>query len=196
MLSDNQHSTAVDETSHSRQNSGQSFNTHPLSENLVAWFIRNGGSLNSNVRIVYSDSHGFHMRVATPLNSSVVASCPLKLTLSSLNLDPNHDDVLHVESPLQQCRGKVPDHILTYLLLIEQCKKGKDSPWYAYIACLPESESMTTPLWFDEQDASFLAGTGLAPAARERKEEMARQWEQATSVMKEHGIDLADKTDL
>ncbi|KAH7383293.1 hypothetical protein BKA66DRAFT_570329 [Pyrenochaeta sp. MPI-SDFR-AT-0127] len=196
MLLNNHQPTSVDETSRGRQRPSQDFSTHPLSENLVAWFTQHGGSIDSGARIVYSDSHGFHMRVATPLNSSFVASCPLKLTLSSLNLDPNQKEVFHIESPLEQCRGKIPDHILTYLLLIEQRKKGKDSPWYAYIACLPGPEGMTTPLWFDEQDASFLVGTGLAPAARERREEMLRQWEQATNVMKEYGVALADEIDF
>ena len=125
-----------------------------------------------------------------------MASCPLKLTLSSLNLDPNEKEVLYAESPLEQCRGKIPDHVLTYLLLIEQRKKGEKSPWHAYISCLPGPETMTTPLWFDESDVVFLAGTSLAPATKERKAELERQWENAVGVMKALGMPLADEIDL
>ena len=172
------------------------FSTHPLADELVTWFRQNGGSLSPDVQVVNSDSHGFHMRAVRPLSSPVVASCPLRLTLSFLNLDPNQKEVLHLESSLRQCQGKIPNHILTYLLLIEERSKGKVSPWYAYIACLPGSESMTTPLWFDEEDMAFLTGTTLAPAARERKEDMHTQWEQAVSIMQELGIALSDEVDL
>jgi hypothetical protein len=136
------------------------------------------------------------VRAVRPLRSPVVVTCPLNLTLSCLNLDSDQKEVIHIDSPLQQCKGKIPDHILTYLLLIEQRKKGKDSPWHAYISCLPGPESMTTPLWFDEEDLAFVVGTSLAPAAKERQEEYQRQWELALRVMKDAGIALADETDL
>ncbi|KAF1845379.1 SET domain-containing protein [Cucurbitaria berberidis CBS 394.84] len=173
--------------------SSKDFSTHPLAQELVTWFTQNGGSLSSDVQVVNSDSRGFHMRAVRPLSSPVVASSPLKLTLSILNLDPDEKEVLHIESPLRQCQGKIPDHILAYLILIEQRKKGTGSPWHAYIACLPGPESMTTPLWFDGDDMAFLTGTSLAPAARERKEDMQRHWEQAVTVMKELCIPLADE---
>jgi hypothetical protein len=172
------------------------FGSHPSAERLVTWFTQNGGQLSPDVQIVFSDSRGFHMRAMRPLSSTLVASCPLKLTLSSLNLDANEKEVLYVESPLQQCQAKIPDHILTYLLLIEQRNKGEKSPWHAYISCLPGPESMTTPLWFDESDVAFLAGTSLAPATKERKAELQRQWENAVAVMRELGIHLADEIDL
>ncbi|KAF1828582.1 SET domain-containing protein [Decorospora gaudefroyi] len=178
------------------QNSSHDFSAHPLVEYLVAWFTQNGGQLNGDVQIVFSDSRGFHMRVVKPFSSPVVASCPLKLTLSCLNLDPNQEEVLVVDSPLQQCRGEIPDHILTYLLLIEQRKRGNESPWHAYIACLPMPESMNTPLWFDNDDMVFLAGTSLAPAAKEKKGELHQHWEHALTVMKERGIALADGIDF
>jgi hypothetical protein len=170
------------------QLSGQGYGTHPSAESLVTWFTENGGRLSPDVHIVYSESRGYHMRATRPLSSPVVASCPLKLTLSHLNLDPDQEDVLSIESPLQQCRGQIPDHILSYLLLIEQRNKATESPWHAYMACLPGPESMTTPLWFNEDDMVFLKGTSLAPAARERRAELHQQWEHALAVMKELGV--------
>jgi hypothetical protein len=174
----------------------QTYATHPKAEALVRWFTDNGGHLSNDVQIDFSNSRGFHMRAARPLKSPIVVTCPLNLTLSCLNLDPNQKAVLAVESCLQPCQGKIPDHILTYLLLIEQRSKGKESPWYAYINCLPGAESMTTPLWFDDEDLPFLTGTSLAPAAKERKSVYYQQWEQALSVMKDAGVALASKVDL
>ncbi|KAF1944816.1 SET domain-containing protein [Clathrospora elynae] len=178
------------------QKSSQDYDARPLAESLVAWFTQHGGRLSPDVQLVHSDSRGFHMRALRPLSSPVVASCPLGLTLSYRNLDPSQKEVLPIGSPLQQCRGKIPDHILTYLLLIEQRKEGENSPWHAYIACLPGPESMTTPIWFDEDDMAFLAGTSLAPAARERRNDLHQQWEHAVKVMRELDIALADEIDL
>jgi hypothetical protein len=175
--------------------SSNGFTTHPLAQQLVSWFTQNGGWLSKDVQIVYSQSQGHHMRALRPTAPEVV-TCPLKLTLSSLNLDPNQKEVLPITSPLQQCRGKIPDHILTYLLLIEQRSKGKESPWYNYIACLPGPQSMTTPLWFDEETQAFLAGTSLAPAAKERQAELHKQWDSAVSVMRELGIAWVEDVEL
>jgi hypothetical protein len=169
---------------------------HPKADALIQWFTEHGGQLSDAVQIAFNDSRGFHMRAVRPLQSPVVVTCPLKLTLSCLNLDPEQKHVLCVDSWLQPCQGKIPDHILTYLLLIEQRNKGKESPWHAYIACLPGAESMTTPLWFDDGDMAFLAGTSLAPAAKERKTLYYQQWEQALGIMKDAGVALADEVDL
>jgi hypothetical protein len=181
---------------HTHPQSDEVVEYHPLTEGLIQWFTQHGGQLSPDVHVAYSRSRGFHMRAIGPLKSSVVVTCPLKLTLSCLNLDPEQKEVPCIDSPLQLCRGKIPDHILTYLLLIEQQKKGKDSPWHAYVACLPGPESMTTPLWFSGEDMTFLAGTSLAPAANERKAQYHQQWEHAINVMKEAGVALADEVSL
>jgi hypothetical protein len=55
---------------------------------------------------------------------------------------------------------------------------------------------MTTPLWFDEEDVAFLAGTSLAPALNERRADYQKQWHEAVGVMKEVGIVWADEVDL
>ncbi|KAH7092983.1 hypothetical protein FB567DRAFT_514396 [Paraphoma chrysanthemicola] len=161
---------------------------------LSRWFTQGGGHISSDADIAYSDSRGFHLRATRPLSSPVVVTCPLQLTLSCLNLDPDHQQVLHIDSLLQQCRQKIPDHVLTYLLLIEQRKKGTASPWHAYLAALPGPDSMTTPLWFDEDDMAFLAGTGLMPAIKERKAEYQQQWQNAVKVLSE--IDAAQSADI
>ncbi|KAH6633360.1 hypothetical protein C7974DRAFT_392629 [Boeremia exigua] len=192
MSSDEPQSGPTIDTSSS---SSYSFSKHPLTEDLLSWFTQNGGWLSPDVQVVYNESQGRHMRALRPTTPEVV-TCPLRLTLSSLNLDPDQKEVLPITSPLQQCRGRLPDHILTYLLLIEQRIKGKESPWHSYIACLPGPESMTTPLWFDDKDVAFLAGTSLSPALKERKADYQKQSEDAVSVMKEVGVSWADQVDF
>lgn len=174
----------------------EAYSTHPAADTLLQWFQEQGGQMSDDVHIVHSNSQGFHMRAIRPLTSPIVVTCPLKLTLSCLNLDPKQKEVTHVASCLQPCQGKIPDHILTYLLLIEQRNKGEDSPWHAYISCLPGPGTMATPLWFDEQDMTFLAGTSLAPAAKERKSAYYQEWEHAVTVLKDVGAPLANEVDL
>ncbi|KAH7396571.1 hypothetical protein DE146DRAFT_41279 [Phaeosphaeria sp. MPI-PUGE-AT-0046c] len=175
---------------------GEAYTTNPATEALLQWFQEQGGHISDDVRVVHNNSQGFHMRAIRPLTSPVVVTCPLKLTLSCLNLDPEQKEVWHIASCLRPCQGKIPDHILTYLLLIEQRLMGKDSPWHAYITCLPGPDTMATPLWFDEQDMTFLAGTSLAPAAKERKTDYYQQWAQAVTVMKDLGVSLAEQVDF
>jgi hypothetical protein len=196
MSRDNPKPVDVSGTNRTHPQSDEACEHHPLTEGLIQWFTHHGGQLSPDVRVAYSSARGFHMRATGPLKSSVVVTCPLKLTLSCLNLDPEQKEVLCIDSVLQLCRGKIPDHILTYLLLIEQQKKGSESPWHAYIACLPGPESMTTPLWFSDEDIIFLAGTSVAPAAKERKAEYHQQWDHAITVMREAGIALADAVSL
>jgi hypothetical protein len=196
MSSDERQATEEENAGQRRQDSGENFGSHPLAEDLVQWFTQNGGNLSQDVQVVYSSFRGFHMRAMGPLHMPAVVTCPLRLTLSCLNLDPKQQDIIQIDSPLQHLQSKIPDHILTYLLLSDQRQKGLDSPWHAYIACLPELQSMTTPLCFNGDDFNFLAGTNLAPAARERKSEYHRQWEHAETVMREAGIALADTITL
>ncbi|KAL6712139.1 hypothetical protein ACN47E_000016 [Coniothyrium glycines] len=176
--------------------SGHGFRNHPQLDALVSWFVAKGGWMNPDVQISYSDLNGFHMRAVRSFSLTPLVSCPLSLTISHLNLDPSRTEVITIDSPLRLCQGHIPRHILTYLLLIEQRASGAASPWHAYIACLPDSEYMTTPIWFDEDDMAFLVGTGLAPAARDRREELYKQWQNAITVLKEFGIALHHDLDF
>jgi hypothetical protein len=196
MSSKEGHSLAAASPTPNWEESDEGASKHLLAENLVKCFTQNGGQLSTDVWIAYTQSRGFHLQAVRPLTSPTVVSCPLKLTLSCLNLDPQQTEILHVDSPLRQCLGKIPDHILTYLLLIEQKKKGEASPWHSYIRCLPGPESMTTPLWFDNEDMAFLAGTSLAPAVKERRVNYCGQWEHALSVLKGASIALAEEVTL
>ena len=169
---------------------GNSDHVSPV-ERLVHWFKTNGGELSPDVEIVFSDARGYHCRAVRRLSSAVVAKCPLSLTLSYLNLDRAQSIVPYVESPLAKCLGQVPNNVLTSLFLVEQrLRPDKDRlKWYPYIACLPEPTSMTTPLWFDDEDMQCLAGTNLARETSVKLDQLTQEWNHAKEVLEKVGID-------
>lgn len=191
--------TPEDSVSRKHQSSiTSSIDSHPLTEELTNWFKENGGWLNPDVRILFSDSRGFHLRATRSLSSQDVAICPLRLTLSFLNVDPTQSAVLHVSSPLQKCMGRIPNHVLTYLLLMEQrhlASKG-ESQWQSYMACLPGPDSLTTPLWFDDEDMESLEGTNLAKMTVVRKNELLKEWEQAEGILRQVQKNIPEDFDL
>ncbi|KAF2707018.1 SET domain-containing protein [Pleomassaria siparia CBS 279.74] len=165
-------------------------------ETLLAWFSQNKGWLNPHVRVVFDDSRGFHVIASRPLNCPMVARCPLSLTLSYLCLDHSQDRVPHVTSPLQNCLGKLPDFVLNYLFLVEQGHLGKDSPWHPYISCLPTPKTMTTPIWFTDEDMECLKGTNLMQATKDRLQGLREQWVHAQAVMSESGVAMPSEFDF
>jgi hypothetical protein len=159
-------------------------------QTLVDWFKENRGYLSPDVEIAYDKSSGFHVRATRPLTSPMVVRCPLKLTISHLNLDHSQTIVPHINSPLQQCLGEIPDRVLTYLLLIEQrclADEGK-SAWQPYFECLPKPDEMTTTLWFDKKDMEYLQGTDLHQATLMKKRELTDEYEDAVSALMRLGI--------
>lgn len=168
---------------------------HPA-EALLAWFSLHKGWFNPDVRIIFDDSHGFHVVAAKPLSSPTVATCPLSLAFSYLSLDHSQTVVPHVHSPLQRCLGQVPDYVLNYLFLVEQRCLGDKSPWHPYIACLPGPETMATPIWFTDEDMEYLQGTNLMQATKDRQKGLQDQWERAQSVMNASGITMPSSFNL
>ncbi|KAF2690194.1 SET domain-containing protein [Lentithecium fluviatile CBS 122367] len=174
------------------------FEAHPQAERLVDWFKANAGWLSPDVEIAYSNSRGFHLRAIRPLSSSVLVRCPLRLTLSHLNLDNTQTAVLHVDSPLKAFVGVLPNHVLTRLLLIEQryLAKTGEGPWQPYIACLPEPEAMTSSVWFDDDDMDCLVGTNLAAATRSTLALLTEEWEHAVEVLRDAKLPTPDFLEL
>ncbi|ORY13089.1 hypothetical protein BCR34DRAFT_600206 [Clohesyomyces aquaticus] len=164
-------------------------NVQDPAKNAHDWFIRNGGQLHHQVEIAQSKTSGFHVRASAKVSSPTVAVCPYKLTISYLNLDHSKDYVRHVHSDLQKCLGRVPDHVLSYLLLIEQRTLREKSFWYPYIACLPLPEDMSTPVWFTPEDMKYLDGTNLVHATSEQHRLWGDEWRDAQLALDEAGID-------
>ncbi|KAF2205544.1 SET domain-containing protein [Delitschia confertaspora ATCC 74209] len=168
---------------------GPNFSVTDPAGKLLNWFVANQGYINQHVKFVHDDSRGFHVRAAQSLQAPTVVTCPLSLTLSSLNLDPSPTAVRHVDSDLHKFRATLPERILSVLLLIEQASLGEKSFWYPYIACLPPSESLSTPLYFTNEDLRWLEGTNLLKATEERRKVWREEWKAACNMLREGGID-------
>ena len=156
---------------------------------LLKWFTDNGGVLNDGVRILHDEDRGFHVRALRQLDpKDVVANCPLSLTLSYLNLDHTQTSVPHSTSPLQKCLGAIPNDVLSYLLLVEQLVLEDASPWRHYIACLPDQDELTTPLWFTYKERHYLVGTDLLHDTHKLRAQLREEWKDALNVMASVGL--------
>ena len=158
---------------------------------LLSWSRSHAGShIHPDLQVVYDDSQGYHGRARKKLATPTVITCPLKLTLSWLNLDHGQTAVVrHIQSPLQAVLNRVPNEVLSILVLVEQASLGENSFWHPYIDCLPPSEALTTPLYYTEEDLRWLEGTNVANATRERRQAWQEEWEAACSVLKDAGVD-------
>lgn len=162
-------------------------------ERLLDWFQKNGGWLNPSVEIANNEEHGFHMRAKQNLQGPFdVVKCPLKLTLSHLNLDPNQKWVPYHRSPLQACLGKLPDRVVAYLLLIEQLVLGDDSPWAQYIDCLPDDKDF---IYSTTKSYPNFETTALRNAKSKKLQDYEREHREALSVMAEVGMSGSETYD-
>ncbi|KAF1998294.1 SET domain-containing protein [Amniculicola lignicola CBS 123094] len=150
--------------------------------------VNNGGWLNPDVQIVYDERQGFQALAADILKTPFkVATCPIGLTISHLNLDPTQTAVPLVASPLQKLLGTtIEKHVLSYLLLVEQMHLSTASRWYPYLACLPHPREMTTPVWYTDDELENLEHTAVLEATRSRKAQYLKEHAAATLLMKEH----------
>jgi hypothetical protein len=167
---------------------------------LLKWFTEKGGRLHDSVRILHDEERGFHMRALGPLDPKhVVVDCPLSLTLSYLNLDHTQTLVPHFASPLQRCLGIVPNDVLSYLLLIEQLVLEDASPWRHYVACLPDQDELTTPLWFTHEERRYLEGTDLFHDIQKLEAQLREEWKDAKNAMAKvelKGSEIYEECDL
>ncbi|KAF2866922.1 hypothetical protein BDV95DRAFT_647975 [Massariosphaeria phaeospora] len=154
-----------------------------LADTLREWFLENGGWLNPDVDVKFNEERGYHICAAKPLSSFHVATCPIALTLSHLNLDPDQKHVPFVGGPLQKCYGKIPNEVLTYLLILEEYHaEPRSARWGPYFDALPPPSAMTNTLHFSWEDMHFLEATNLRQATLDRKEHLFKAWRQAMNM--------------
>jgi hypothetical protein len=59
---------------------------------------------------------------------------------------------------------------------------------WPYIDALPPRESLTTPLFFSDEELRLLTGTNLFPAVAQRRQEWQAESEAVRSVIGEDGL--------
>jgi hypothetical protein len=167
---------------------------------LLEWFARNGGFVNSAVSLRKTAEYGYHFMASKdlPINSTP-CSCPFSLTLSYLNLLPSPPAGIKSyadESLCSKLVGKISKSAVGSFFLAEQRLKGSESFWAPYIEALPKNDDLTTPLWFTREDLKWLAGTNVYSSTEAqsrtavglRKAMYENEWKSGIAVLKKTGV--------
>ncbi|KAL8815037.1 MAG: hypothetical protein Q9223_005792 [Gallowayella weberi] len=132
------------------------------------WFLEHGGTFGEHVELHYKPARGSHLRLSqksTLSAGSCIISCPHSLTLSCYNAHSFADEFGH--DPAGDANS-ISSWNLFRFFLVEQYQLKNESFWQPYICTLPDpltKHPFNTPLYYDEEDSTFLRGTSLEPGA-------------------------------
>jgi hypothetical protein len=164
---------------------------------LVNWVIQHGGTVDKSVRIAQDASRGVHLQVkadwpaAIPKETRVI-NTPISVSMSWYN-------AVGYESP----RGSFPKYGVDFprkwideigpeetsaFFLMGQYLRGQEGFWYPYLRTLPQPGQLTTPLFFGEEDVDWIQGTGIPEASVERIKIWDRKYDEAITLLEEHGF--------
>lgn len=174
-------------------------------QHLLNWFRENGGIFNDDITIAENDTFGVHFRARKALEPNIeVCVCPAKVTISYLNVAGSNTDIATqlgirvVNGDVTKLVGRVPEHVMSYFVLMEQRLLGENSFWYWYINCLPMESEMTTPLFFSEEDLKWILGTNLHTSDTDpsrssvalRRSMWEQEWKEGCDAMRSQGISV------
>ena len=135
---------------------------------LLRWFREHGGYLHEDIQLIHNSEYGYHyVAEGRPIEAKeTVCHCPFGLTLSHLNVMRDAPTSIVNCSETSKCSNllknlKIERSTTAIFFLIEQRLKAKESFWFPYIQLLPDAISMTTPLWFGDDELAYLRGTNL-----------------------------------
>ena len=196
-------STSADEKDTASQGVAQDISEPPSlqrtldnHQNLAQWVTQHGGFVDQRLKIRYDASKGYHGIVEdghTIAAHTRIASCPLPVTLSVLN-------VLDI-SPFQQHGTRFPNSflqkyqfatdILQTFFLMDQHVRGEQSFWAPYIKTLPSIEDVESLQFESEEDTAWIRGTNLEPAFAAQARKWLNQFEEANELLKDLGWESA-----
>ena len=159
-----------------------------LTEDLRSWFTSKGGRLHVNVEIAYSSVDGYYLQSNGEIAaSSLIVHCPRATTISI-------DDIKKVDWP-DSFKSHFLDsssEVLVRFLLVHEYCLGQDSKWWPYLATLPSpgdqvgERNLQTPLYFTEEDRSWLQGTNIEAAVVRREHEWQKEFNQGMAFFKDY----------
>ncbi|KAL1651942.1 hypothetical protein SLS58_000065 [Diplodia intermedia] len=160
-------------------------------DHLVDWFVQHGGYVHPGVRFgqdAYGGVAAFAKEdISSPPSGGLhLLTCPLQLQLS------------HHQAP-KAVQDQLPEHVLRNIALITETLLAEKSLWAPYIACLPKTEQLHTPIFFSEEmtqeavnekrnDTAWLLGTNLDKAWRPRAEQWKEDWESAVRALEKQDL--------
>ncbi|GAB7352361.1 hypothetical protein MBLNU459_g2800t1 [Dothideomycetes sp. NU459] len=160
-------------------------------EALERWFKENGGYLHPSVNLAQDALHGSHFRATSAIPPGThVLTVPHQLALSNLNA------LVDNEFPAFKTHAKsFTVEALTFFYLMAQWINKDKSFWKPYLNTLPTpDEGFNTPLWFDEEDRTWLEGTDLHPTVLKREEIWQQYWRDGVDVLESAGMDMQNYT--
>ena len=130
-------------------------------------------------------SAGTHLRVSDgrvlPADSLII-SCPHKLTISWLNVTES----FLCQFNLEELPYVVNHVVIVRLFIVNEYLKQRKSFWWPYLRSLPqpsEPHLLGTPLWYDDQDWTWIRGTTLELNARKTEQRWREEYADAMGCL-------------
>ena len=154
------------------------------------WFVLGGGIIHPSAAIIFTSS-GMALQVkqdSAPIEpGSTIVSSPHTLSLSYANAKLSHSLQPLVKAGLDV----INQVILLRFFLIEQYLLKHNSFWWPYLQILPypgDKDALKTPLWYDEEDFEWIAGTNLGKATLTRKTAWRQEYTRAMELLDQGNI--------
>lgn len=155
---------------------------------LADWVVSHGGSFHSDLEIQYHSAKGFHAVVAEGKEipaQTRIATCPMSLTLSVLNvlsIDPFENHGTRFPEPFLR-RYQHSTDVLQAFFLMEQYVLEDKSYWAPYIAVLPSVKDVDDLQFETDADVAWIHGTNLEAAFASQRRKWKDQFEEANNLL-------------
>ncbi|KAK5130702.1 hypothetical protein LTR08_001732 [Meristemomyces frigidus] len=159
---------------------------------LAQWLRAHGGFLHADIHICVNAEEGVHCRAQAAIASgTTITTVPHTLALSYLNALV--DDAWPLFRERRRAFGGVENIGFFYLMV--QYLHRDTSFWQPYLALLPRSEDMVTPLWFDSaEDLVWLEGTDVLHTMLGRKQVYEQHYSAGIAIFQHAGVDTTALT--
>jgi len=170
-------------------------------DQLLTWGAEHNSNCIEDVEI-YEDAVtglSFKATKSLPADSDIV-NCSYQITLSYLNAIQSPGFLRRSEAfPINFLKilGQDDPNVIGYFFLMQQYIMKEESFWWPYIQNLPQpdnTQKLSVPVWWPEEDLKFLEGTNAGPPIQKRKDMWVAQWNEAISLLQGKFADLESYT--
>jgi hypothetical protein len=162
---------------------------------LLTWGERNGAALHPSIEAYHDTQTGTSLRVkpgsaTLPLDTQIV-SCSYSSSLSYFNAI-SASPILHNHSaPFpNEFLSKMAVHVVSNFYLCQQALERENGFWWPYIQSLPTVEELNTPLFWTEDERTWLNGTNLEKGITDRENLWKGEWERGRALLGDMGLEI------
>lgn len=163
---------------------------------LADWVVHHGGYIHPDLEIQHHPAKGFHAVVQQSKNipaQTRIASCPMTVTLSVLNvlsIDPFENHGTRFPDPFLR-RYQFSTDVLQAFFLMEQRVLEDKSWWAPYIDVLPTIQDVDDLQFETDADVAWIRGTNLEAAFASQRRKWKDQFEEANNFLASLGWENA-----